>query len=96
MYVATLGYACGRAGEKASAAEALNQVQSYSRDKYVSPLDLSIASLGAGDKDRALSYLERAADERVMRVTELNTATFDELRAEPRFAKIGERLGLPA
>ena len=59
------------------------------------PLDLSIASLGAGDKDRALSYLERAADERVMRVTELNMATFDELRVEPRFAKISERLGLP-
>jgi TolB-like protein/Tfp pilus assembly protein PilF len=94
MYVAMLGHAHGRAGDRAAALNALKQLDSLSRDKYVSPLDYSIVHVGLGDVDGALAWLERAVDQRVMRVTELNSATFDELRDQPRFRELAARAGL--
>jgi TolB-like protein len=96
MYVAMLGHACGRAGDTTAALEALNRLESLSRDRYVSPIDFAIVHAGLGDVDRSLSWLERAVDEHVMRVTELHTPTFDKLRDEPRFRELAARLGLPA
>jgi hypothetical protein len=96
MYVAMLGHACGRAGDTTAALDALKRLDSLSRDQYVSPMDFSIVHAGLGDVDRSLSWLERAIDEHVMRVTELHTATFDELRDEPRFRELAVRVGLPA
>ena len=96
MYVAMLGHACGRAGDKTAALDALKRLDSLSRDKYVSPLDFSIVHAGLGDVDSSLSWLERAIDEHVMRVTELHTATFDQLRDEPGFTELAGRVGLPA
>jgi tetratricopeptide (TPR) repeat protein len=96
MYVAMLGHACGRAGDKTAALDALKRLDSLSRDKYVSPLDFSIVHAGLGDVDCSLSWLERAIDEHVMRVTELHTATFDQLRNEPGFIELAGRVGLPA
>jgi tetratricopeptide (TPR) repeat protein len=91
IYVAMLGHVYGRAGDRAAALDALQQLDSLARDKYVSPLDYSIVHVGLGDVDSALAWLERAIDERVMRVTELPTATFDEVRADPRFQALGHR-----
>ena len=96
MYVAMLGHACGRAGDKTAALDALKRLDSLSRDNYVSPLDFSIVHAGLGDVDSSLSWLERAIDEHVMRVTELHTATFDQLRDEPGFTELAGRVGLPA
>jgi TolB-like protein/Flp pilus assembly protein TadD len=96
MYVAMLGYAHGRAGDRAAALDALKHLDNLARDKYVSPLDFSIAHVGLGDVDGALGWLERAIDERVMRVTELPTPTFDGLRDEPRFQNLAARLALTA
>jgi TolB-like protein len=94
IYVAMLGHVYGRAGDRAAALDALQQLDSLSRDKYVSPLDFSIVHVGLGDVEGALAWLERAIDQRVMRITELPTATFDELRAEPRFQALAARAGL--
>jgi TolB-like protein len=94
MYVAMLGHAHGRAGDRVAALEALKQLDSLSRDKYVSPLDFSIVHAGLGDVDSALAWLQRAIDERVMRVTELPTATFDTLRHDPRFQALAAQAGL--
>jgi len=94
MYVAMLGHAYGRAGDRAAALDALKQLDSLSREKYVSPLDFSILHVGLGDVDGALVWLERAIDERVMRVTELHTALFDELRDKPRFQELAARAHL--
>jgi TolB-like protein len=96
IYVAMLGHVYGRAGDRAAALDALQQLDSLARDKYVSPLDYSIVHVGLGDVDSALAWLERAIDERVMRVTELPTATFDEVRADPRFQALAARAGLTA
>lgn len=96
MYVAMLGHACGRAGDRTAASDALKRLDSLSSHKYVSPLDFAIVYAGLGNMDCALSWLERAIDERVMRVSELHTATFDELRCEPRFRELAGRVGLPA
>ena len=94
IYLAMLGHAYGRAGDRAAALDTLKQLDSLARDKYVSPLDFSIVHAGLGDVDSALAWLERAIDERVMRVTELQTPTFDALRDEPRFQELAARAGL--
>jgi TolB-like protein/Tfp pilus assembly protein PilF len=94
MYVAMLGHVYGRAGNRAAALDALKQLDSLARDRYVSPLDFSIVHVGLGDVESALAWLERAIDERVMRVTELHTATFDALRDQPRFQELAARAGL--
>ncbi|MGA3235736.1 MAG: winged helix-turn-helix domain-containing protein [Bryobacteraceae bacterium] len=94
IYVAMLGHAYGRAGDRAAALDTLKQLDSLARDRYVSPLDFSIVHAGLGDVDTTLAWLERAIDERVMRVTELQTPTFDALRHEPRFQQLAARAGL--
>ena len=66
-----------------------------SKRKYVSPVDIAIVYTGLGDRNSAFQWLERAYRERAMRIQELPDATFDSLRADPRFRDLMRRIGLP-
>jgi TolB-like protein/Tfp pilus assembly protein PilF len=94
MYLAMLGYVCGRAGDRQVAQEVLARLRRSAEAGYVSPLDLCMVHIGLGELDRALDCLGNAVDQRVMRVTELAMPTFDVLRGEPRFAELAARTGL--
>jgi hypothetical protein len=94
MYLAMLGYVCGRAGERQPASEILARLRRSAQAGYVSPLDLCMVHIGLGEIDGALDCLGKAVDQRVMRVTELGMPTFDTLRGEPRFAELAARAGL--
>ena len=61
----------------------------------MSPFDLGIAFTGIGDHDAALSYLERAVQERVMRVIMLGDPEFDRLRADARYVRLLKTVQLP-
>jgi TolB-like protein/Tfp pilus assembly protein PilF len=55
------------------------------------------AYLGRGDRDRALQALEQAVDDHDQFISSyglLNDPTWDELRADPRFQRVLERVGL--
>jgi serine/threonine-protein kinase len=58
---------------------------------------IGVASLYAyaGEKDRALDWLERAYEERDPNLPYLRTPDFDCLRDEPRFRALARRLGIP-
>jgi hypothetical protein len=53
---------------------------------------MAVAYMYAGDKDKALIWLERAFDERSFGITYLGVdPTFDSLRSYPRFQNLVQR-----
>jgi hypothetical protein len=73
----------------------LGELKEMSKKKYVSPVDFAVVYTGLGNRNSAFQWLERAYKERAMRIQELPDATFDRLRADPRFRDPMRRIGLP-
>jgi hypothetical protein len=60
-------------------------------------VDAASVFLALGQRDRALDIVERAVDQKLPKVLFLSLdPRFRSLRAEPRFAMVLRRLGLPA
>jgi hypothetical protein len=95
--VAALGYSYGRSGQRLEAQQVLDQLQQLSRTRYVSPMLGALITLGMGEHDRALGWLEQAHAERAQMMSELKAEpAFDPLRADPRFVDLLGRVGLEA
>jgi TolB-like protein/Tfp pilus assembly protein PilF len=94
--LADLGYVYARAGRNTDARTVITELTNRSAREYVSPHALALVHAGLGEKDRALEWLERAAEERSPRLVFLGIEpAFDVLRADPRFAAFRRKLGLP-
>jgi len=94
---AELGKAYGFAGRDAEAAKIAEELIELSSRQYVSPYNIALVYTGLRDNDRALEWLEKACDIRAALLPYLRTQwQFDELRSDPRFTQIVERIGLPA
>jgi hypothetical protein len=66
-----------------------------SKGRYVSSYLVAMTYAGLEDRERALSYLERACEERSTRVVELKfEPAFRALRGESRYEALVERLHL--
>jgi len=90
------GYGCGRTGRTAEAQAALRELEGLARKRFVSALPFAILTLGLDRKVEALSWLEKAYEERAGRLVYLNVEHgFDPLRAEPRFREVVRKVGLP-
>jgi len=96
MWTAQLSYARARAGDRAGAMQLLGDLLERGRRQHVPAYDLAIAFTGVGDRDAALDQLERAFDQREMRVINLGDPELDALHGEPRYRRLLERLRLPA
>jgi len=97
LVVGFLGYAYGRSGRKAEAHKALQNLLERSKQRYVSPYCLALVSVGLGERDEAILWLERAYKERESMVPEIGQdPAFDPLRSELRFLEILRRMNLPA
>jgi len=89
-----LGAAYAGAGEREQAQAILKRLQSSER--YVSPGELAILYGALNDKDGAFQSLEKAYAERDLQLQFLGVdPAFDTLRADPRFADLIRRVGLP-
>ena len=86
------GYAL--AGERTKALSVLDELKTLSKQRYVSPLDFAVVYTGLGDRDSAFQWLEKAYQERTMRIQELPEPLFDSLRSDPRFRDLMRRIGL--
>ena len=65
------------------------------RGKYRSPVLIALPYAAAGDREAALSWLEKAVDEHAPWVPELKLEpVYDPLRSDPRFAALLKRVGL--
>jgi len=89
----TLGYSLAAAGDPSYAQEVAAQLEEKIKTEYVSSVELAITYIALGDKEKALSWMERTVDERRGWAAYLRVHPIvDPLRGEPRFDAIIERM----
>ncbi|HEV2176106.1 MAG TPA: winged helix-turn-helix domain-containing protein [Terriglobia bacterium] len=94
-YLAGLGNVYARAGKKGKAGAVISELGRLSKRMLVLPYDMAGVYAGLGKKMEALGWLEKACEERSVRlVLAAVDPTFNGLRSERRFRKILERIGL--
>jgi tetratricopeptide (TPR) repeat protein len=88
------GYArCGQADE---ARLLLSHALEAKGPGYLEPNTVAHVFVALGDHERALTWLERAVEERAPHVVEMAVEpALDPLRSDPRFVRLLERAGLP-
>jgi TolB-like protein/DNA-binding winged helix-turn-helix (wHTH) protein/cytochrome c-type biogenesis protein CcmH/NrfG len=83
----------GLAGKKHQAQKIVDELKESSRHHYVFPSVFAYAYLGLGDKDQALTFLERAYEEQDPELFYLRVSPLlDPLRSEPRFQALLRRV----
>ncbi|MGI8640872.1 MAG: tetratricopeptide repeat protein [Pyrinomonadaceae bacterium] len=91
--VMQLGYALAKSGNRKQAQETLEELKSAAAEKFVSAYSFAMIYNGLGEKDEALSYLEKSFQEREVQITFVKIDTrWDELRSEPRFVDLMRRM----
>lgn len=94
--VAALGHALGVAGRRDDAQKVLVELQRLSTRKYVSSYDVAVVYLGLGDKGQALTWLEKACQERAGGLLYAKVdPRLDPLRSDPRFQDLLRRMNFP-
>lgn len=95
-YVIYAAEVYARWGKKDEAQKRLQEVQELSKQKYVAPVAIAIIYASMGEKDQAFEWLEKAYQERSVRLQFLKVAyVYDPLRDDPRFNDLVRRVGLP-
>ena len=91
-----LAYAHGVSGDRAAAGRELERLRHWS-GSYVQPYVLALAYVGAGRRDEALTWLEKAFAARSDELFFIKVdPAMDPLRSEPRFQAILKQMGLAA
>jgi tetratricopeptide (TPR) repeat protein len=80
-----------RWGMKDQARRMVAELEKMAQRKYVSPFDLALAYDATGDADRAISYLEKAFDERSTGCAYFTKHRFRTVQSHPRFAALLSR-----
>ncbi|MDO8545180.1 MAG: TIR domain-containing protein [Opitutaceae bacterium] len=91
-----LGHALGRAGETQRALQIAEELSDPARQSVDVPFYQAVVWAGLGDVDNTLRCLEKACDERHVRMTWLRSdETFRDFRNHPRFQELIRKIGLP-
>lgn len=91
-----IAYLDARMGHRAEARAALAKSLQLSRGQPVHSGALALTYAALGDKEQAFSWLEKAYAEKSAFLTSVKYWTvFDPLRADPRYADLLRRIGLP-
>jgi DNA-binding winged helix-turn-helix (wHTH) protein/tetratricopeptide (TPR) repeat protein len=95
LALATLGHIYATMGRRREAEDTLTRLHEISKQQYVSPYWVAVIHAGLGEKDQAFEYLEKAFADRYFLMIWLNSdPRFDNLRSEPRFVDLVQRIGL--
>ncbi len=90
-----LGQAFGLSGQAGEARRILGELTQLSTSRHVPCTSLALVHLGLGEKERALEILEEGCRQREIVLQPLKVhPAFDELRGEPRFTAILQRMRL--
>ncbi len=74
---------------------AADTLAALSRTTYASPSDVAWLYIEAGDKARALDWLEKGYEVRDPNMVYLGAGWYDGLRADPRFQALLRKMNLP-
>jgi TolB-like protein/class 3 adenylate cyclase/Tfp pilus assembly protein PilF len=89
------GYASVLSGDVAKGRAVLKELKSLESQRYLPPSNLALLSYVLGEKDEAFSWLEKAYQDRDIRLCRLKVdSKWDSMRSEPRFVEILKRIGL--
>lgn len=89
------GEALAESGDRRGAAEVLATLQERAKTNYVSAYDIGLIYAALGDRDRAFEWLDKARAERAAFLPYITwDRRADSLRADPRFGKLLQQLGL--
>ena len=93
-YLSLLGHVYGTIGRKDEATKLLGQILDISKSRYVDPYYFALIHLGLGDREAALSALEKSFEELNGNTLEyIRTDPFlDPLRGDPRFEALAEKI----
>lgn len=97
-FLSDLGYCYAISGKRNEALKILQQLNSLSKRRYVSPFDIATVYAGLNEKDSAFSWLDKAFTEHSNALVFLKSPTLvemDNLRSDPRYAELERRIGLP-
>ncbi|HUA86678.1 MAG TPA: hypothetical protein VMB85_22620 [Bryobacteraceae bacterium] len=90
-----LAEAAACAGQKEKARAYLAEAARPDKAGYASPYELAVIYAAIGDKETALTLLEKSAEGKEMQILYLKyDASFDGIRADPRFIALEKRVGL--
>jgi len=93
--ISELGYTYAVSGRKGEAERELKKLLRLSKKQYVSPYEIALIYVGLGEKDIALTLLEKAADDRSWESICLQVEPkFDQFRFDSRFLDLVRRIGL--
>jgi tetratricopeptide (TPR) repeat protein len=93
--IGSIGYVSGLMGDKEKARAVLDELKTSSDQRYIPPVNIALVYNGLGDQNEALSQLERACDDRDVRLPLLKVdPRWDSFRSNPRFVAILKRIGL--
>jgi TolB-like protein/Tfp pilus assembly protein PilF len=96
LAVGSLAYAMGGAGDRAAAQAALDELRARARERYQPAYEIAKAALGAGRREEALDWLERALADRAHSMVFLEVdPQLAPLRGEERFRELVRKVGLP-
>jgi tetratricopeptide (TPR) repeat protein len=93
--LAALGHAYAVAANRVEALRLLDELKSQSARRYVSPFYLALMYAGLGDREQAITWLNKSYDDRSNNTIFLNVVPqFDDMRSDPRFQNLSHRIGL--
>jgi hypothetical protein len=94
-YRAELAYSYAAEGNRAQAGKILTNLKSRSRRQYVSSYTLAVDYIGLGERDAALTQLQKAYEDREDQVALMKIEPlFDSIHSDPRFPDLLRRIGL--
>jgi TolB-like protein/Flp pilus assembly protein TadD len=94
--LARLGKVLGNSGRKQESRKLLGELVERSKRRYVSPYLVALIQIGLGERDHAIASLERGYINRDQWMLYLKVdPQMDDLRTDPRFRKLLQRVGIP-
>jgi TolB-like protein/DNA-binding winged helix-turn-helix (wHTH) protein/Flp pilus assembly protein TadD len=94
--LAAIGNVEGVAGKRREARDILAKLNTLAQKKYVTPYGVALVYDGLGEKDQALSWLDKALDDRSHWLVWIRLdPRWDAVRDEPRFKRIVSRVAFP-